>query len=148
MEVVLVNHTIYGICQSKSNSRRLVTIAGKPRFIKSSSAIAFETAVKQQVPAKACLMEGDLGFHADIYYPTRRQDLDPSVVLDALQGLIYKTERQIKKISSARYLDKHDPRVEFSVWKLEDYDEKGPTQNQLGQARPSATKESIYTEKS
>ena len=109
MEVVLVNHTIYGICQSKSNSRRLVTIGGKPRFIKSSSAIAFETAVKQQVPAKACMMEGDLGFHADIYYPTRRQDLDPSVVLDALQGLIYKNDRQIKKISSARYLDKHEP---------------------------------------
>ena len=34
------------------------------------------------------MLEGDLSFHADIYYPSRRQDLDPSILLDALQGLV------------------------------------------------------------
>ena len=33
---------IRGELASKSNSRRLVTIGGKPRFIKSAKALAFE----------------------------------------------------------------------------------------------------------
>ena len=80
---------IFGSAQSKANSRRLVTFGGRPRIIKSKPALQFEKDVKAQVQPMDEMLEGDLSFHADIYYPSRRQDLDPSILLDALQGLIY-----------------------------------------------------------
>tara|TARA_R110002020_G_scaffold144244_5_gene317161 strand:- start:477 stop:920 length:444 start_codon:yes stop_codon:yes gene_type:complete len=139
-----VKKIIYGIAQSKSNSRRLVTFGGKPRFIKSKSALEFEKGVKAQVLPLDDMLEGDLSFHADIYYPTRRQDLDPSILLDALQGLLYENDRQFKQISSCRFLDKQNPRAE--VWIKEiDHDECGPPERKVDRPdEPSfATKESF-----
>jgi len=120
-----VKKIIYGTAQSKSNSRRLVTFGGKPRFIKSKSALQFESDVKAQVFQLDEMLEGDLSFHADIYYPTRRQDLDPSILLDALQGLLYENDRQFKQISSCRFLDKVNPRAEVWIKEIE-HDECGP----------------------
>tara|TARA_R110001592_G_scaffold28649_3_gene104827 strand:- start:3477 stop:3725 length:249 start_codon:yes stop_codon:yes gene_type:complete len=70
------------------------------------------------------MLQGDLAFHAEIYYPSRRQDLDPSVILDALQGLVYENDRQVKVISCARFLDKISPRAEVIVSEI-DFDEDG-----------------------
>lgn len=120
----VVNLIIHGTAQSKSNSRRLVTFGGKPRFIKSKAALEFEKAVQSQVQQMRDMLEGDLAFHADIYYPSRRQDLDPSILLDALQGLIYANDRQFKQISSCRYLDKENPRAEIVIREIE-WNEKG-----------------------
>ena len=103
-----VKLVIFGSTQSKANSRRLVTFGGRPRFIKSKAALQFEKDIKAQVQPLKQMLEGDLSFHADIYYPSRRQDLDPSILLDALQGLIYANDRQFKQISSCRFLDKQN----------------------------------------
>ena len=70
------------------------------------------------------MLEGDLAFSAAIYYPSRRQDLDPSVILDALQGLVYANDRQVKVISCARFLDKVSPRAEVIIEEI-DFDEDG-----------------------
>ena len=77
-----------------------------------------------QVPRLNNMLEGDLAFHAAIYYPSRRQDLDPSVILDGLQGLVYANYRQVKVISCARFLDKISPRAEVIVSEI-DFDEDG-----------------------
>ena len=77
-----------------------------------------------QVPRLNNMLEGDLAFHAAVYYPSRRQDLDPSVILDALQGLVYANDRQVKVISCARFLDKISPRAEVIVSEI-DFDEDG-----------------------
>ena len=127
MEKRSVNKIIFGVAQSKSNSRRLVTFGGKPRFIKSKAAIQFEKDVKAQIGKMDNMLEGDLSFHADIFYPSRRQDLDPSILLDALQGLIYENDRQFKQISSCRFLDKQSPRAEIWIKEIE-HDENGPPQ--------------------
>jgi len=125
MEHRQVKLIIFGTAHSKANSRRLVTFGGRPRLIKSKPALQFEKDVKAQVQAMDEMLEGDLSFHADIYYPSRRQDLDPSILLDALQGLIYANDRQFKQISCCRYLDKENPRSE--VWIKEiSHDENGP----------------------
>ena len=116
---------IFGSAQSKANSRRLVTFGGRPRIIKSKPALQFEKDVKAQVQPMDEMLEGDLSFHADIYYPSRRQDLDPSILLDALQGLIYANDRQFKQISSCRFLDKENPRSEIWIKEI-DHDENGP----------------------
>ena len=77
-----------------------------------------------QVPRLNRMLEGDLAFSAAIYYPSRRQDLDPSVILDALQGLVYENDRQVKVISCARFLDKISPRAEVIIEEI-DFDEDG-----------------------
>jgi len=125
MDTKQVKLIIFGTAYSKANGRRLVTFGGRPRLIKSKPALKFEEDVKAQVQPMDEMLEGDLSFHADIYYPSRRQDLDPSILLDALQGLIYANDRQFKQISSCRYLDKENPRSE--VWIKEiSHDENGP----------------------
>ncbi len=105
----------------------MVTFGGRPRFIKSKAALQFEKDIKAQVQPLKQMLEGDLSFHADIYYPSRRQDLDPSILLDALQGLIYANDRQFKQISSCRFLDKQNPRAEIWIKEIE-HDENGPPQ--------------------
>jgi hypothetical protein len=77
------------------------------------------------------MLEGDLSFHADIYYPTRRQDLDPSILLDAMQGLLYENDRQFKQISSRRFLDKENPRAEVTITEI-DHNENGPSPQTTG----------------
>ena len=74
-----VKCVIFGEACSKANSRRLVHIGGKPRFIKSKKALLFEKAVAAQAPRLNELLEGDLEFRADIYYASRRPDLDESM---------------------------------------------------------------------
>ena len=105
----------------------MVTFGGRPRFIKSKAALQFEKDIKAQVQPLKQMLEGDLAFHEDIYYPSRRQDLDPSILLDALQGLIYANDRQFKQISSCRFLDKQNPRSEIWIKEIE-HDENGPPQ--------------------
>jgi Holliday junction resolvase RusA-like endonuclease len=110
---------IYGAACSKANSRRLVFMGGKPRFIKSKKALDFEKAVKLQAPRLSEMLEGDLSFHADIYYPNRRSDLDPSILLDALQGIVYPNDRAFKQITSRKFLDKKNPRCEIEIAQIE-----------------------------
>ena len=114
-----------GECVSKANSRRLVTIKGKPRFIKSSKAIAFVKDVQAQAKRIEPLLEGDLEANIKIYYSSRRPDLDASLVLVALEGLWYKNDRQFKRLVMEKYLDKKNPRVDVFVNEISDWDESG-----------------------
>ena len=114
-----VKCVIFGEACSKANSRRLVHIGGKPRFIKSKKALLFEKAVAAQAPRLNELLEGDLEFRADIYYASRRPDLDESIVLDALQGIWYAYDRAIKSKIVRKFLDKAEPRCEVWVKEIE-----------------------------
>ena len=87
---------VLGEPASKSNSRRLVTIKGRPAFIKSKKAIDYVKNFQKQCPAVNPLMEGYLEVEMTVYYATRRPDLDESVILDCMQDKIYKNDRQGK----------------------------------------------------
>jgi len=124
-----IKFTIHGECASKSNSRKLVTIANRPAFIKSSKALAFERDALIQIPASAKQMiEGDVSLKATIYYATRRPDLDESLLMDILQAKykqghlirkgVYKNDRQIKEKHIYWGLDKVNPRVEVEITSL------------------------------
>ena len=89
--------TILGEPASKANSRMLVTIKGRPAFIKSKKARDYVKEFQKQCPTLDPLMEGDLSVTMTIYYKTRRPDLDESVVLDCMQGYIFKNDRQVKE---------------------------------------------------
>lgn len=108
--------TIVGEPASKANSRRLVRIKNRPAFIKSSKALSYEKMFKLQCPSlESDMLEGDLWVDIKIYYATRRPDLDESVVLDCMQGLIYANDRQVKEKHIYWGIDKKNPRAEIVV---------------------------------
>ena len=112
---------VYGEPASKANSRRLVSFKRKggagsrPALIKSQKALDYNEAFQKQCPKLSPLMEGDVSVTITIYYASRRPDLDESVILDALQGLVYLNDRQVKEKHIFWGLDKTNPRAEIIV---------------------------------
>ena len=114
---------VMGQCASKSNSRRLVRRGKRIASIKSVGAMKFSDLWMQQIPPGSieCPMEGDLSMECDIYYSSRRPDLDDTLVCDLLQasGCIL-NDRQIKRKDLLWGLDKKNPRVEIRLRSLTD----------------------------
>lgn len=111
----IIGVTITGEPASKANSRRMVLIGGKPRFIKSKKALKYSRDFDLQCPILDELMEGDLAVAMKIYYRTRRPDLDESLILDLLQDKLYKNDRSIKLKYVLHGLDKENPRTVLLV---------------------------------
>ena len=111
----MIKFITFGEPASKSNSRRLVMQKNKPRFIKSAKALSFVRTFQTQLPVQDPLLEDNLSVTMTIYYASRRPDLDESVVLDAMQGFVYKNDRQIKEKHVFWGLDKENPRVEVAI---------------------------------
>ena len=110
-----ISFTILGEPASKSNSRRLVVHGKLPRFIKSAKSLSFLDSFRRQVTRLDPLVEEDVAVTMTIYYATRRPDLDESVVLDAMQNVIYKNDRQVKEKHIFWGLDRDNPRVEVAI---------------------------------
>ena len=111
--------TIHGEPASKANSRQLVLIKGRMVPIKSKKALSYMRAFDQQCRVLDPLMEEDLAIAMKIYYKTRRPDLDESLILDLLQGRVYKNDRAIKLKYVEHGLSKDDPRVTMAIGPLE-----------------------------
>ena len=86
MDKGYVNFIIYGEPASKANSRKLDD-----------------------------LMEGELKVTITIWYASRRPDLDESVILDAMEGHIYKNDRQVREKHIYWGLDPLNPRADITV---------------------------------
>ncbi len=112
--------TIFGSPQSKANSRKLVTVNGKPMFIKGNAARAYLADFLKQCPLLDPLFECDVTVEMDIYYSSRRPDVDDSLVLDAMQGRIYRNDRQVRRRIITGYVDKDNPRAEITIYPFED----------------------------
>lgn len=100
---------------SKSNSRRLIWRGKSPAIIKSAKALSYADAFKLQAKPIEPLLEGELAISMHIYYATQRPDLDESLILDLLQGVIYKNDRQVREKHIHHFIDRADPRVEIWV---------------------------------
>jgi len=107
----LCEFTIRGEPASKANSRRLVSINGRPAFIKSKKAIAYSKDFGPQCPTYDVLYEEDLAIALKIFYKSKRPDLDESLILDLLQGRVYKNDRSIKLKYVEWGLDRESPRI-------------------------------------
>ena len=133
-----VSFKLYGEPASKSNSRRLVQIGGRPRFIKSQKALNYVKAIQLQANALRLPMfeKGvDLSITMHIFYASRRPDLDESVILDALQEIVYHNDRQIKEKHGYWGLDKVEPRCEIELREISVAD--GSTARPKGRSVPS-----------
>ena len=110
--------TILGEPASKSNSRQIVRMGGKPRLIKSKKALAYARQFHLQAP-RMPLREpilGDVLMWCRIHYATRRPDLDESLIMDALQAAeIIGNDRQIKAKVVLWALDRENPRSEIKL---------------------------------
>jgi hypothetical protein len=117
-----ITFTIFGEPASKSNSRRLVTIKGRPAFIKSAKAIEYLKLFGEQCPDLDVKYEDDVRVDIVIYYASRRPDLDESVILDAMQGKVYKNDRKVKEKHLWWGLDRSNPRAVIRVQTMEGSD--------------------------
>lgn len=107
--------TVLGEAASKANSRKIATIKGVSRIIKSSKALSFLRAFQYQVRTLDPMFEQDVCVSMTIYYASRRPDLDESLILDALQGYVYRNDRQVREKHIRWGLDPANPRVELVV---------------------------------
>jgi Holliday junction resolvase RusA-like endonuclease len=113
---------VYGEPASKANSRRLVRkrFGNRSRMIsiKSEKALAYEKAFASQCLRFDPLIEGDILLYCRIFYASRRPDLDESLIMDGLQGLIIKNDRQIKGKIIVHGLDREKPRTHVGIKKI------------------------------
>jgi Holliday junction resolvase RusA-like endonuclease len=116
-DVQVISFEIKGEPASKANSRKLVTIHGRPAFIKSTKARGYAEVFKLQCPKLRELLDGDLVVIMTICYASRRPDLDESLILDLMQGLIYTNDRQVKERHTHWGLDKMNPRTLITIVK-------------------------------
>jgi hypothetical protein len=127
-ELQVLSQIIFGEPASKANSRRVVRFGGMSRLIKSEKALNYSDVFKQQCKPLAVLMTGDLRITMHIYYASRRPDLDESLILDLLQGLVYVNDRQVKERHCYWHLDPESPRTEMIIEKIpEVHPKKSPS---------------------
>jgi Holliday junction resolvase RusA-like endonuclease len=117
--------TVQGECVSKANSRIAVPRTSREgrrfvAFIKSEKAQDFVKAVARQTPILSPLLQGDLRFTAKLFYASRRPDLDPSALLDALQGRIFLNDRQVVQMWLTKGLDPINPRCVVKIEEVSD----------------------------
>ena len=106
---------ISGTAESKANSRRIVKFGNVSRSIKSDKALIFQRDFQRQCPVLSPMFEEDLHIDLDIYYPDRRRDMDESLILDAMQKLIYPNDRQVKSRRVRWGLCKSNPGVRIHI---------------------------------
>ena len=91
---------------------------GKKRLasIKSREAMMYTNGVqwqaREQMIGKEPLL-GPLRIKATIYYRTQRPDLDGEAICDALQGIVYANDRQLREKHWIHAIDKQNPRAEI-----------------------------------
>ena len=111
---------IFGEPASKSNSRKFVRFGNMPRIIKSEKARNYSDVFRQQCRPLKTLLSGDLRVTMYIYYASRRPDLDETLILDLMQGLIYENDRQVKERHTYWGLDPEQPRAEIIIERIPD----------------------------
>lgn len=114
--------TIAGQVPSKSNSYRIVTVAGHGSLAKTDALKKYETAFYLQMGKYRDLgIKGLFEFYADVYYTSMSHDIDNAmkILLDCLQkGGAIKNDNRCTHIVARKFIDKKNPRVELKIIEL------------------------------
>lgn len=113
---------ILGSPQSKANSRMIIRNGGLTRSIKSPQARLYEELcidqLNSQKPATEPLSK-PVGVEITIWYKTKRNDLDPSIILDCMQKAgVYENDRLVEEMILHKRWDKNNPRSEIHVYEI------------------------------
>ena len=126
--------TIYGDVVSKSNQYRIITINGHASLKKSDAVKEFEKKFYLQNPLRNANITGFFEIYLDAYFSSNRKDLDGAfkLVLDTLQssGTI-KNDRNCVKIVANKYIDKQNPRIEFTLQEVGGVEESNSAEPDL-----------------
>jgi len=115
--------TIIGEPASKSNSRRIISRGKNSRIIKSKKALDYSSSMEQQLSIlckDVDMLEGLLSIYFDVWYASRRPDLDVELLKDVMQGWVYKNDRQVREQHARWHLDTEAPRCLIRVLMYEE----------------------------
>lgn len=125
---------IYGSIPSKSNQYKIITLAGHGSLAKTSAMKEFEKKFYLQCGAyRNKNISGFFELYADVYFQSNQPDLDNSLkgLLDCLQMCkAIKNDRNCVKIVANKFIDKNNPRIEFTIVEVggvERRDSKSPS---------------------
>ena len=124
---------ILGSVPSKSNCYRIITIGGHASLGKTTAMKAFEKKFYLQCGAyRNKNVQGFFELYVDVYFQSNQPDLDNSLkgLLDCLQTCkAIKNDRNCVKIVANKFIDKLNPRIEFTIFEvngIEKRDSKQP----------------------
>lgn len=117
--------TIEGEPASKANSRRVVRRGRFTRVIKSQKALDYVAQLRKQIKPlpESEMLRGRLTLTAHVFYASNRPDLDISLILDALQGLVYTNDRQVREMHLHHHIDRAHPRTRLHIAETTDDDD-------------------------
>lgn len=118
---------IYGQTPSKPNSYKIIAIAGHASLGKTKAMKDFEERFYLQCGYRNRNIQGFFELYADVYFQSNQPDLDNSLkgLLDCLQGCkAIKNDRNCVKIVANKFIDKHNPRIEFTLVEVNKEDTK------------------------
>lgn len=114
---------IRGTVPSKSNSYRIIYKGKYPSLGKTKAMEKYEESFLWQVGScRDANISVPFEFYLDVYYPSKRSDLDGSfkAVLDCLQkAKVIKNDNNCCKIVARKFIDKDNPRIEFKIVTIE-----------------------------
>ena len=125
---------IYGSVPSKSNSYKIITIGGHASLAKTPAMKEFEKRFYLQCGYRNRNIQGFFELYADVYFQSNQPDLDNSLkgLLDCLQTCkAIKNDRNCVKIVANKYIDKNNPRIEFTIVEVKDIEVKDSKQPEL-----------------
>lgn len=113
---------IYGNPPSKSNCYRIISINGHGSLAKTSALKKYENDFYIQCNQyRNKNIDNYFEIYVKVFYPSQRSDLDNSLkcLLDCLQKVKAITNDNLcVKITAEKYLDKLNPRIEFTLTKI------------------------------
>lgn len=111
--------TILGQAPSKSNSYRIINVAGHSQLGKTAQMPRYEAAFYiQSGYYKNLMIEGFFELHIRFYFTSLAHDLDNGLkgVLDCLQKCgAFKNDNRCTRIVADKFIDKNNPRIEFRL---------------------------------
>lgn len=114
---------IYGTIPSKPNSMKVVTINGHGSLAKTKTLKEYEKSFYLQCGRYRDKMITDyFKIDVDAYLPTMAHDLDNifKILLDCLQSCrAIKNDNRCIEIHARKFIDKKEPRVEFTITPVE-----------------------------
>ena len=125
---------IYAQPPSKSNQYKIITLNGHGSLAKTSAMKEFEKKFYLQCGYRNRNIQGFFELYADVYFQSNQPDLDNSLkgLLDCLQTCkAIKNDRNCVKIVANKYIDKNNPRIEFTIVEVKDIEVKDSKQPEL-----------------
>ena len=109
---------IYGNTPSKSNQYRIVTLGGHGSLAKTKAMKEYEEKFYLQCCYRNRNIQGFFEIYVDVYFHSNQPDVDNAlkVILDCLQSCkAIKNDRNCVKIVANKFIDKNNPRIEFTL---------------------------------